>query len=121
MRASVWIAVLLGLVTTTGIAGPLASQTIRVRVVAGDPERPVPGALLSLQTESGRRVAQTLTDETGRAVLQAPGSGSYRIRADRIGYSGTVTEPFTLADAAPASMVVTMPDTRVLQGGVFFG
>jgi hypothetical protein len=114
MRASVLIAALLGLVATVGTAGPLASQTIRIRVVAGDAQRPVPGALLSLQAASGRPVAQTLTDETGRAVLQAPGPGSYRIRADRIGYSGTVTDPFTIADGAPAPIVVTMPDTRVL-------
>ncbi len=52
--------------------------------------------MVSLQEPSGKRVVQSLTDERGRAILQAPLAGRYRLRVDAIGYQGAVSEPFSL-------------------------
>jgi hypothetical protein len=85
-----------------------------VSVVAEPTAVPVPGALVSLQRESGARVGQTLTDEAGRATLRAPEPGSYRLRADRIGYQGLLGQPFTLGAVDTISVTITMPSVRVL-------
>ncbi len=41
-------------------------------------------------------VAQVLSGESGQAILHAGAPGTFRIRVDRIGYSGFVTAPFAL-------------------------
>lgn len=56
---------------------------------------PVAGAIVRLLGSQGI-VAQALTGEFGSVLLRAPGPGLYRIRVDRIGQRGLVTDPFQL-------------------------
>jgi hypothetical protein len=57
---------------------------------------PVTGAIVRLIGPAGV-AAQGLSDAFGRLTLRAPGPGIYRIRVDRIGMSGILTESYILA------------------------
>lgn len=79
-----------------GTALPLGAQTVRGELV--DPAgKPVAGTLVVLLDAGGGERERTLTDEAGRFVLDAPGGGTYRLRAERIGYPTTVSPPLELA------------------------
>ncbi len=102
-------------------AGAGQSQAVRVRARQDSDRRPVVGVLVTLREAStGRVVHQVLTDEAGRALLPA-GPGRYTIRADRIGYPGSLTEPFVVAatDTANVNLMMsglptTMADLNVV-------
>ena len=75
--------------------GAALAQQVELVVLEESSRAPVAGAIVRLLGESGP-VAQGLTIESGRIVLRAPAPGTYRIRVDRIGWSGTLTPPFPL-------------------------
>ncbi|MEZ4589355.1 MAG: carboxypeptidase regulatory-like domain-containing protein [Gemmatimonadales bacterium] len=104
----------LGALASLLAAGSLAAQSVAVRVVDDEGGRPVLGALLTLLAPDGRPVARALTDQAGRATLRAPAAGSFRLKADRIGYQGLVTEAFAVAASGVTPLAVTMPGARVL-------
>ena len=57
--------------------------------------------------------AQGLTNEQGRIVLRAAAPGSYRIKVDRIGWSGFLTPPVALAAGAVYQRELLMEASRV--------
>jgi len=71
-------------------------QQVELHVLEETTRSPVVGAIVRLLGDGGI-VAQGLTSESGRIVLRAPGAGNYRLKLDRIGWSGTMTAPFPLA------------------------
>lgn len=73
---------------------------------------PVAGAIVRLLGEKGP-VAQGLTNEQGRIVLRALAPGIYRIKADRIGYSGLLTGPIEVAAGDSYRREIDMPSTRL--------
>jgi hypothetical protein len=73
----------------------LAGQAVELVVREDSTRTPAVGAIVRLIGERGV-VAQGLTSESGRFKLRAPGAGTFRIRVDRIGHTGLLTEPFTL-------------------------
>lgn len=77
-------------------ASPLAAQTVRGTLVEQGSGRPIPGTFVTLLDAAGEQRAGALTDSIGRFLLQAPGAGSYTLRAERIGYSTTLSPPLTL-------------------------
>jgi hypothetical protein len=83
----------LGLFAVT--AAPLAAQTVELRLREEGSGTPIAGAIVRLLREQAA-VAQALSSEVGRVVLRAPGPGTYRLKVDRIGWSGTLTAPFEL-------------------------
>ncbi len=95
------------------IATPAATQAVRVQAVESETKRPVIGAIVVLIDGLGRQASRGLTNEGGRVVLAAPHPGTFRLRADRIGHSGVLTEPFIVADSA-VSMTVVMPAGRTV-------
>lgn len=94
------------------LAGPGAAQTVDVRLADEVTREPAAGAIVRLLRD-GAPVALALTDIAGRVVLSAPGAGTYRLRADRIGYQGIETEPFTLAAGETVRRDLAMPGIRV--------
>lgn len=56
----------------------------------------VPGAVVGLLS-GGRQVAAALTDELGRFEIAVPASGTYSLRAMRIGFRSTASAPFDVA------------------------
>lgn len=82
-----------------GITPPSApAQVVLGRLVEAGGEGAVANAMMSLADRSGTPVAQTLTRPNGRFQLVASAPGTYRLRADRIGYATTVSDYFSLAD-----------------------
>lgn len=88
------------LALVTGIVGgmPTASvaQTVSIRVVRAEGNRPLPGALITLRTAEGALVVRVLADERGQALVRAPGAGRFVVRADAIGYRGETSVPLLL-------------------------
>jgi hypothetical protein len=87
-------AALLALVLLPGL---VAAQAVAARVVEDASGAPVAGAFVTLLDDAGHPRIAGLTGADGRVLLQAPAPGSYRIRAERVGYSSPVSAPFTLA------------------------
>jgi hypothetical protein len=84
------------LVALVLLAAPAAAQ--RVQGVLVDPTgRPVSGAFVSLRAASGTVVARVLTGAEGRFSLQGSEAGTYRVRAERIGFATTNSPPVALA------------------------
>jgi hypothetical protein len=67
-------------------------------LVEGPTGRPVNGALMVLLDRHGAQRAGALTDTAGRFVVRAPEPGLYTLRAERIGYASTYSQPFNLAE-----------------------
>ena len=96
------------------VPGALAAQTVRGRLVEGE-SRPVIGALVVLVDEEGRQVGGALTDRGGAFLIAAPAPGSYRLRAQRVGYESTLTRPFDLlhGQTVEREIVATTVPTRL--------
>lgn len=94
------------------LAMPLRAQVVRVQTVEAESRSAIAGALVTLLDETGRRVVQGLTSESGWIRLLAPAPGTYRLRADRIGHAGVVGEPLAVRDSL--TVVLTMSADRVL-------
>jgi hypothetical protein len=60
---------------------------------------PVEGALVLLLDQAGEEVGGYLTNNAGRFIIQAPASGTYTLRAERIGYETVSSDPFQLRQA----------------------
>jgi hypothetical protein len=86
------------------LPGALPAQVVQGRVLDMDTDQPVSSAQVELlEGEDGERtVTAVATDEAGRFRLQAPGTGTYRIRAGHIGYRGVTTTPVDLGAGAEA-------------------
>jgi hypothetical protein len=87
------------------------AQSVDLRLTEDALGRPVAGAIVRLMSGT-IAVAQGLTNEAGRIVLRAPGSGTYQLKADRIGWNGLLTEPFAMAAGEVLRRELVMPATR---------
>ncbi|HEX8697001.1 MAG TPA: carboxypeptidase regulatory-like domain-containing protein [Longimicrobium sp.] len=87
---------LLALAALLCAAAPAAAQAVQGRLVDAE-GAPVERVLVALVDEAGAQRAAALTDAGGAFALRAPGAGRYRLRAERVGYATTTTEPFDLA------------------------
>jgi hypothetical protein len=86
--------------------GPLGAQESHVQGYVLDvaTDEPVQATLVALlEGESGETVAATATtDVAGRFYLAAGGPGTFRLRAEHLGYRTVTTPPFDLVDGEPA-------------------
>lgn len=82
------------------LAFPLvgAAQTVRGTLVERDSEIAVPGAFMVLEDSAGVAVSTTLTSSSGTWLLSVPTAGSYRLRADRIGYASAFSEVLRIGE-----------------------
>jgi hypothetical protein len=92
--------------------GNSAAQTLDLQVRDELTSQPVAGALARLLRGDGTPVVQGLTNESGRLTLRAPASGSYRLRIDRIGWVGLLTESFLLEAGQTTRRDIVMPAER---------
>ncbi len=93
----------LSLIAALLAAGPLAAQAVRGALVEADGS-PVPGAMVLLLDAGGAVKGRVLTDASGRWQLAAPAAGTYRVRAERLGFEATVSEPMALAAGQTADV-----------------
>ncbi|HEX2079679.1 MAG TPA: carboxypeptidase-like regulatory domain-containing protein [Longimicrobium sp.] len=92
----------------------LPGQTVRGRVVEAETGAPLPGAVVVLQDASGRRVAAVLADAEGRYRVSAPGAGTYRLRAERVGFANPAAATLTLADGETREHELRTASRRVV-------
>lgn len=78
---------------------PVCAQTIAGRLVVDGTARPVSGAVVWLiegdTAAAGETdpLAEAVTTAEGGFVLEAPAAGRYRLRAERIGFATTTSQP----------------------------
>lgn len=87
--------VLLALALLTS-AAPLSAQTILGTLLDQQSGKPVSAGTMSLLAESDASVDRAVTDSAGAFVLSAGSAGSYRLRAERDGYSTAVSPAIEL-------------------------
>ncbi|HEX6135048.1 MAG TPA: carboxypeptidase regulatory-like domain-containing protein [Longimicrobiales bacterium] len=86
---------------------PLRAQVVVGRLVDASANRPIAAAFVQLLDSAGVRRAGALTDSTGRFVLRADADGTYRLRAERLGYE-PVTSPALRLGATPLDYVFSL-------------
>lgn len=64
----------------------LSAQDVIVEVVELSNGKPIVGASVSLLDDHGKGLLGNFSDQGGHTVLPAPGSGTYVVRADKVGY-----------------------------------
>ena len=120
------------LVAIAGLAAALpaglGAQTVRGQVTDGATGAPIPGVVLLLVDSAERAPRRAMSDETGSYAILAPGAGTYRIRAMRIGFRPTTSQPIEvllgLNDVAPirlAGIPVILDTVRVASRDVCGG
>ncbi len=90
-------------------ASSLHSQTVRGELIEETLEAPIEGAFVVLLDAAGEQAAAMLTNDAGRFVLYAPAPGSYRLRAERIGYESFASPVLELAEGEMIDYRMTMP------------
>jgi hypothetical protein len=88
-------------------------QTIRGRVVDGATNQPVSTASLRIVEESGNAAVTGQTDFGGRFTVRVPIAGTYRITAERIGFSTLTSEPVVVAAGADPEVELRMTPAAV--------
>jgi hypothetical protein len=91
-RGGVWIA--LGLMFG---AWPAEAQTVRGRVEQSDGDG-IPGVFVMLEDSTGVVSRRVLSSDSGSYRIAAPVPGTYRLLAERIGYSAAVSDWLNLAE-----------------------
>ncbi len=100
-----------GLLLLTLWANHIRAQEVQVRFRDEVTRAPLIGALVGLARDSAL-FSRTLTGESGRATLRAPVGGLFRVRVDRIGFQGWMSEPFELAAGQVVVQDLLVPSLR---------
>ncbi|HEU4628447.1 MAG TPA: carboxypeptidase-like regulatory domain-containing protein [Gemmatimonadaceae bacterium] len=95
------------------VPAALDAQVVRGRVVGAGAGQPARGAIVSLLTPDGRRVAPALVGEDGAYVVTAPAPGAYRVRVDLIGYRSWQSDSLALRLTDTLTVDVRLPLRRV--------
>jgi uncharacterized SAM-binding protein YcdF (DUF218 family) len=95
------------------IATPLAGQIVRGRVVDLATGGALPGAHVVLVDGTGHDGSSALTADDGRFAIRAPEAGRYVLRVQRIGYSSTRSDPFTLGADETLEQQIAAPSVSV--------
>lgn len=85
------------LLLATIIPAHADAQSVRGRLLDPDGETGLGSAMMVLEDRDGNEVQRVLTRSNGLFLLEAPAPGSYRLRAERIGYTTTHSDFFELA------------------------
>lgn len=80
-------------------------QTVQGRVFDAANDQRIANALLRLVDRSGQVRAALAADTTGSYALGVPEPGTYRLRAERLGYEPFESEPFEVQDTTDALRV----------------
>jgi hypothetical protein len=95
-------------------AAPLVAQSIRGTVVDEGSKLPIASVLVRLIDDAGLELPPGVrSDSLGAFIVHAPRTGTWRVRATRIGFSPVTSEPVSLSVGALA--VVRLRMTTVAQ------
>ena len=93
------------------------AQEVRGRLLDPDGETGLGSAMMVLLDSDGNEVDRALTRPTGLFLLRAPAAGSYRLRAERIGYATTHSGYLDLAaDETITQNLVAAVEAITLEG-----
>lgn len=107
-------AVVVALAVSACWAQPAAAQEaagaadLPVRIVAASSEEPVPDASVTLLTEDSVLVDHAVSDEEGRASLEAP-PGTYRIRVERMDVEPWTSDPLAVEGGPGEERTIRVP------------
>jgi hypothetical protein len=93
-------------------AGTALAQAVAGRLVSTN-GGPVPWALVRLVDDAGNSFSGSVTTERGTFRLSAPGPGTYRVRAERIGFRMTLSEPLELVEAETFPLTLIASDAAI--------
>jgi len=79
---------------------------------------PVEGALVLLLAEGGEEIGGYLTNQAGRFLIQARGPGTFFLRAERIGYETTDSDPFSMEAGQRVAMELRVAQTAIELEGI---
>ena len=88
------------------LVAPARGQVLRGQVVDTLTGRPVGAGFVVLLDGTGAEVLRLLSGPDGHFSLRAPGSGSYRLRSERIGYRAAELPSFELARGQTLDLVL---------------
>jgi hypothetical protein len=112
----------LGAVLAAGLLAvsvcPAEAQTAQGQLLDVETGEPVEGALVLLLDEGGGEAGGYLTNNAGRFLIQAPAPGTYTLRAERIGYETTSSEPFQLRQAERFGIRLEAKKTAIQLEGI---
>jgi len=80
------------------LSTPAEAQTIQGQLLDRRTNTPILGALVLLLNESGEEENGFLSNAEGRFLLKGKGPGTFTVRAERIGYETTISEPIHLSE-----------------------
>ena len=93
------------------------AQSVRGRLLDADGETGLGSAMIVLEHRNGTEVERTLSRSNGLFLLEAPAPGSYRLRAERIGYATTHSDFFDLvAGETITQNIVAAVEAITLEG-----
>lgn len=92
----------------------LAAQAQAVRGSVQDAaKRPLAGVVVSLLDSANSIVGRALSDERGEFRMVSTRAGTMRLRAQRVGFQATLTDPFALEAGATVSPTITLAGAQV--------
>ncbi len=112
----------LPLLLAASIPVQTAAQSVRGRLLDPDGRTGLGSAMIVLEDRNGNDVQRALSRSSGLFQLTAPAPGSYRLRAERIGYATTRSDYFDLASGETITQnLVAAVEAITLQGIVAGG
>lgn len=96
---------------------PAVAQGVTGVVRHAQTSEPLSGVLVSVLDREGNRLRGTLSDETGRWVIEVP-MGRYRLRAERIGLRTEVSDTFDIRNLGFVFRPIGMVERAVLIEGL---
>lgn len=85
-----------------------SAQSLIVDVTAAESGSPLSGAFVSLLDESGQTIRTGLTNEAGRLLFAAPGTGRYQLRVELVGRQTHSSGLLSIAAAEARRVAVSL-------------
>ncbi len=99
-----------------------SAQTIRGKVAVIDIDEPIAKAAVLLLGEDGAAYAATMTDSAGHFELKTSFAGRFVLRAHRVGYHGTSSNPIVLTPGRIVEVRINLrPDPVILEAITVYG
>jgi hypothetical protein len=95
-----------------------SAQTVGGAVADAATGQPVSGAVVALVDSLGTRRQAVLSDAQGRYTLQAGSPGTYRVRAERVGYSSASSPALALGAGQHVDQALTIRPRTVMLDAV---
>ena len=117
---SLGVILLLGLLGMTP-AMPLAAQgrqAIRGTLAEEGTLQPIGGAFVTLLDGAGERIAGGLSRDDGSFLIDVPTPGSYRLRAERIGFASTESVVVEVAEGRISTIDLVAPARAIVIEGL---